>query len=212
MTQADRSLEGLSGPVVLVGAGRMGGALLQGWLERGLAASALRIFEPQPSPEIRALNDRGTRINPPVAEVRDAAAVVIAVKPQVAGEIVPGLAPMLGPTSVAISIMAGKTLGFLQGHLPDSSLVRAMPNTPASIGRGITVAVGLLSPRRARPRTPMCFRDRRCPHPSRDHPPPMLLRQCPTSPPRSNPNRAAGPLRNQRYTRRHSLLCQQLCK
>jgi pyrroline-5-carboxylate reductase len=138
---ADLALNRLRGPLVLVGAGKMGGAMLQGWLGRGLAASQVRIFEPQPAPDIAALAARGVLLNPPVAAVRDAAAVVIAVKPQVAAAIVPGLAPMLGDASVAVSIMAGKTLGFLQQALPGAALVRAMPNTPAAIGRGITVAI-----------------------------------------------------------------------
>jgi pyrroline-5-carboxylate reductase len=67
---------------------------------------------------------------------------VIAVKPQVAPEVLPTLAPYLGPDTVVVSIMAGRTLGFLQQALgKPAALVRAMPNTPASIGRGITVAV-----------------------------------------------------------------------
>jgi pyrroline-5-carboxylate reductase len=64
------------------------------------------------------------------------------VKPQVAPEVVPGLAPLIGPTTVVVSIMAGRTLRFLGDTLPGApALVRAMPNTPASIGRGMTVAV-----------------------------------------------------------------------
>jgi pyrroline-5-carboxylate reductase len=67
---------------------------------------------------------------------------VIAVKPQVAREAVPGLAALAGPRTVVVSIMAGRTLDFLEAALPDAAIVRAMPNTPAAIGRGITVAVG----------------------------------------------------------------------
>jgi pyrroline-5-carboxylate reductase len=63
------------------------------------------------------------------------------VKPQVATDVVPGLAPLAAPGTVAVSIMAGKTIAFLEGCLPAAAIVRAMPNTPASIGRGITVAV-----------------------------------------------------------------------
>jgi pyrroline-5-carboxylate reductase len=72
----------------------------------------------------------------------EAAAIVIAVKPQAAPEVVPGLAPYVGARTVTISIMAGRTLRFLEGALAQrAALVRAMPNTPAAIGRGITVAV-----------------------------------------------------------------------
>ncbi len=67
--------------------------------------------------------------------------LVIAVKPQVADEVVPALAPRVGPSSVVISIMAGRTLRGLGQALPRAGLVRAMPNLPAAIGRGITVAV-----------------------------------------------------------------------
>ena len=67
---------------------------------------------------------------------------MIAVKPQVAPEVVPTLAPYLGAGTVVLSIMAGRTLGFLEQALSQrAALVRAMPNTPAAIGRGITVAV-----------------------------------------------------------------------
>jgi pyrroline-5-carboxylate reductase len=85
---------------------------------------------------------RGLSLNPAVNMVRDPAAVVIAVKPQNADEAVPWLAPVVGADTVVLSIMAGKTLQFLAGALPPgSAIVRSMPNTPAAIGRGITVAV-----------------------------------------------------------------------
>jgi pyrroline-5-carboxylate reductase len=67
--------------------------------------------------------------------------VVVAVKPQTAPEVMPALVPFVGAATVVVSIMAGRTLRFLDGALPGAALVRAMPNTPAAIGRGITVAV-----------------------------------------------------------------------
>jgi pyrroline-5-carboxylate reductase len=136
------TLASVSGTVVLVGAGKMGGAMLEGWLALGLDPAAVVAVEPQPAPELSALAKRGLRLNPPPQTVGAAAAVVIAVKPQVAPEILPKLAPYLGDGTVALSIMAGRTLGFLEQALPKRvALVRAMPNTPAAIGRGITVAV-----------------------------------------------------------------------
>jgi pyrroline-5-carboxylate reductase len=66
--------------------------------------------------------------------------VVVAVKPQTAPEVMPALVPFVGAATVVVSIMAGRTLRFLDGALPGAALVRAMPNTPAAIGRGITVA------------------------------------------------------------------------
>src|SRR5262249_12582023 len=83
----------------------------------------------------------GYSATPPLKDVRKASAIVIAIKPQVAPTVVPTLTPLLAPDTVVLSIMAGRTLAFLEGALaPNTALVRAMPNTPAAIGRGITVA------------------------------------------------------------------------
>lgn len=135
------SLAAVSGTVVLVGAGKMGGALLEGWLARKLNPKRIVVIDPQPSKQIMALAKRGVRINPKGA-IGQAAAMVIAVKPQVAADIVPKLAAHVGPKTVVVSIMAGKTMAFLETALPKTAIVRTMPNTPAAIGRGITVAVG----------------------------------------------------------------------
>jgi pyrroline-5-carboxylate reductase len=141
-SQATHTLANLSGSIVLVGAGKMGGAMLEGWLSLGLDPKRVIAIEPQPTRELHALADRGLRLNAPPATVGDAAAMVIAVKPQVAPEVVPTLAPYLAPATVVLSIMAGRTLSFLEQTLQQArALVRAMPNTPAAIGRGITVAV-----------------------------------------------------------------------
>jgi pyrroline-5-carboxylate reductase len=140
--QAAISLQDFPGTLVLVGAGKMGGALLDGWLQLGLPAARIAVIEPQPSAEIAAMEARGLRLNPHINGVREPAAVVIAVKPQNAAEIMPLLEPMASPATVILSIMAGKTIGFLAKELPpEAAIVRSMPNTPASIGRGITVAV-----------------------------------------------------------------------
>jgi pyrroline-5-carboxylate reductase len=137
-----RTLGDFAGTILLVGAGKMGGALLEGWLALGLDPKCLVVIEPQPAREIGALAARGLRLNPAASAVGPATAMVIAVKPQVAPEVVPTLAPYLGAATVGVSIMAGRTLGFLEGALAQrAALVRAMPNTPAAIGRGITVAV-----------------------------------------------------------------------
>jgi pyrroline-5-carboxylate reductase len=146
MSQGDNSssapLRDVAGTLVLVGAGKMGGALLEGWLRLGLAPDRVAIIEPQPSREVVALADRGLRLNPPMNMVGAPAAVVVAVKPQNAAQIMPWLAQAVGAGTVVLSIMAGKTLEFLAEALPDSTaIVRSMPNLPASIGHGITVAV-----------------------------------------------------------------------
>ena len=133
------TLRDYSGTLVLVGAGKMGGAMLDGWLALGLDPAKIAIQEPDPAPEIAALVARGVRINP--ASVSDASVIVIAVKPQVAAEVVPKLKTLLRPGAIAVSVMAGKTIGFLEGALGDCAIVRSIPNTPAAVGRGITVAV-----------------------------------------------------------------------
>jgi pyrroline-5-carboxylate reductase len=137
-----RTLAHLSRTILLVGAGKMGGAMLEGWLALGLDPSYAAVLEPQPSRELTALAGRGLRLNPPASAIGEASAIVIAVKPQVAAEVVPALAPYVGAGTVVVSIMAGQTLGFLEQALSQrAALIRAMPNTPAAIGRGITVAV-----------------------------------------------------------------------
>ena len=140
--QTSRSLGKFSGTLVLIGAGKMGGAMLDGWLARGLNPKKIAVLEPQPAKAIKALSRRGVLLNPK-NKIGDATAVVIAVKPQSAPDVMPGLAPYAGKATLVLSIMAGRTIAFLEKMLsPDAAIVRAMPNTPAAIGRGITVAVG----------------------------------------------------------------------
>ena len=135
------SLASIPGALVLVGAGKMGGAMLDGWLARKLPPKKVIVLEPQPSKAIKALGKRGIRINPK-GDVGPVAALVIAVKPQTAPDALPPLAALIHSSTVVVSIMAGRTLAFLEQNLPDAAIVRAMPNMPAAIGRGITVAVG----------------------------------------------------------------------
>jgi len=135
-------LHDLSGLVVLAGAGKMGSAMLEGWLRLGLSPNSIVVIEPQPSAPISALASRGVQLNPNVHALGEAAALVVAVKPQIAPQALPALAPLVGASTTVVSIMAGKTLQFLAATLPrHGALIRAMPNLPASIGRGITVAV-----------------------------------------------------------------------
>lgn len=119
----------------------MGSALLDGWLALGLNPHRVAVIEPQPSPDIVAQAIGGLRLNPRDPAALRPAAIVLAVKPQVAPDTLPPLAPAASG-AVIISIMAGRTLGFLAQMLGDTTAaVRAMPNTPAAIGRGMTVAV-----------------------------------------------------------------------
>ena len=141
-TPAKGTLAGLPGRLVLVGAGKMGGAMLESWLALGLEPRNIVVLEPQPPAELTALAAGGLTLNPSPGSVADVAAIVIAVKPQAASDVVPRLAALVGAKTVVLSIMAGTTLRFLEQNLPaGAACVRAMPNTPAAIGRGITVAV-----------------------------------------------------------------------
>ncbi|HEX5509510.1 MAG TPA: pyrroline-5-carboxylate reductase [Pseudolabrys sp.] len=140
-TQTPHGLAKFRGTLLLVGAGKMGGAMLDGWLTRGLKPRQIAIVEPQPANAIKALARRGVRLNPK-GKIENASAVVIAVKPQTAPDALPPIAPFAGKSTLVLSIMAGRTIAFLEKTFTaNAAIVRAMPNTPASIGRGITVAV-----------------------------------------------------------------------
>ncbi len=126
--------------IALLGAGRMGGAMLRGWLDLGIAAERLIVLDPQPSQDIAALcATRGLALNPAPGSVGHVDIVILAVKPQLLDAAAPGVAPMVGPTTLVLSVIAGKTVADLAARLPAAGvIVRAMPNTPAAVGRGIT--------------------------------------------------------------------------
>lgn len=134
----------LDGPLLLVGAGNMGSAMLTGWLERGLAPSAIAIQEPSPPPAVAAL---AARHNIPISARLGSlgtppAVMLVAVKPQVMDIVMAEVAPLAGPSTLLLSIAAGKTIASFERHLaPGAAVIRSIPNTPAAIGRGITVAV-----------------------------------------------------------------------
>ncbi len=135
-----QELSALKGSIVLAGAGKMGSALLTGWLKAGLSADRVAAIEPQPTAEISALSKQGLRLNPTAGAIRDVAALVLAVKPQTFGQAGPGLKPFVSADTLVVSIMAGTTIASIAAAC-GGAVVRAMPNTPAAIGRGITVAV-----------------------------------------------------------------------
>ena len=132
------------GPVVLAGAGKMGAALLSGWLARGLDPKSIIIQEPQLQGEAADLvRSRELRAVEQLTALDVAPSVIIAaVKPQVMDAVFPPLAKLAGPKTVVLSIAAGRSIASFEKHLkPGAAVVRAMPNTPAAIGRGITGAV-----------------------------------------------------------------------
>jgi len=126
-------------PILLVGCGRMGSAMLSGWREQGLAASVA--VDPAPTasawsaPDLTVVPDAGS-----IPEEFAPTAVVFAVKPQNAAETLPSYQRFAGK-AVFLSIMAGRTIGGIRSLLGEgAAIVRAMPNTPAAVRQGVTVA------------------------------------------------------------------------
>ena len=129
-----------SGSLALVGAGKMGEALLRGWVARGLSGRQAVIFEPAPSPDLLALTGKlSMRLNPAVGEIADTAVLLLAVKPQVMPDVLPQFAALAAGKALVLSIAAGKPVRFLEQYFAGSPIVRAMPNTPAAIGQGMSV-------------------------------------------------------------------------
>ena len=127
--------------LVLVGCGKMGTAMLRGWVAAGVASSCV-VIEPAGVPAglgsaAEIVWYSSPKELPP--ELRPDA-VVFAVKPQIADDVVPNYRSWAAPDTLFVSIVAGKTLTGLARHLGRAAIVRTMPNTPAAIGRGITVA------------------------------------------------------------------------
>ncbi|MEP1353609.1 MAG: pyrroline-5-carboxylate reductase [Tateyamaria sp.] len=120
--------------LVLLGCGKMGSAMLAGWLERGLPADKVWVIEPVPSLWLRGT---GVHINAPLPEAP--AVVLVAVKPQMMGDALPAISALGGGETVFVSVAAGTSLASFEAAFgADTPIVRAMPNTPAAIGRGIT--------------------------------------------------------------------------
>jgi pyrroline-5-carboxylate reductase len=134
------TLQNIQDTIVLAGAGKMGGAMLSGWLAQGLDAKGVAVIEPHPSQEITSLVTKGVRLNPSPKDIGTAATLVVALKPQMFREAEAMLKSFAGANTLVVSIMAGTTIASI-AEVCGGSVVRAMPNTPAAIGRGITVAV-----------------------------------------------------------------------
>lgn len=139
-------MSALAGPLLLVGCGKMGGALLEGWLARGLAATDLHVVEP-----FAAGRERLREAHPGVVAVAEPKAlptelapraIVFAVKPQTMDVVLPAYEALARRGPVVLSIAAGTTIARFEAVFgPDTPIVRAMPNTPAAIGRGVSVLV-----------------------------------------------------------------------
>ncbi|MEO1121883.1 MAG: pyrroline-5-carboxylate reductase [Pseudomonadota bacterium] len=127
------------GTLCLLGCGKMGQAMLEGWLGAGAPPSRIRISEPNPSDHLVSVAEE-TRVDLSAPMTDGAAAVVtLAVKPQMMDAALPSVRGLAGPDTVFLSIAAGKTIGYFEQALgADTPIVRAMPNTPSAVGRGVT--------------------------------------------------------------------------
>jgi pyrroline-5-carboxylate reductase len=125
--------------LVLLGCGKMGSAMLQGWLSGGLPTSSVWVLDPYPSEWLRSLD--GLNLNSELPA--DPAIVLIAVKPQMMGQALPALQALGNGTTLFLSVAAGTPMLAYEAVLGDKTpIVRAMPNTPAAIGQGITALIG----------------------------------------------------------------------
>ena len=124
--------------LVLLGCGKMGSAMLEGWLARGLPPASVWVQDPAPSDWVRA---QGVHLNEDLPKAP--AVVLVAVKPQMMAEALPTLQAMGNGETVFVSVAAGTPISYFEETLgADTPIVRAMPNTPAAISRGITAIVG----------------------------------------------------------------------
>lgn len=125
----------------LLGCGKMGSAMLQGWLAQGVDPSSVWVLEPTPSDWLRGLAERGLHLN---TGIPDAPAIaLLAVKPQMMGEALGPVSALGGGDTLILSIAAGTPIRFFEAVFGgDTPIIRAMPNTPAAIGKGITAITG----------------------------------------------------------------------
>lgn len=124
--------------LVLLGCGKMGSAMLAGWLRGGLPATSVWVLDPAPSDWLKGTGVYVNAALPPAPAV-----AIIAVKPQMMGAALPAVAALGGGGTLVVSIAAGTTIATFESLFGAATpIVRAMPNTPAAIGRGITAICG----------------------------------------------------------------------
>jgi pyrroline-5-carboxylate reductase len=124
--------------MVLLGCGKMGSAMLAGWIAQGLPASSIWVHDPHPSDWVKGL---GVHVNAPLP--KNPALVLVAVKPQVMDEALPILLPLGNQDTVFLSVAAGRPISSFEAALgAETPIIRAMPNTPAAVSRGITAIIG----------------------------------------------------------------------
>ncbi len=133
----------VAAPVLLVGCGKMGGALLKGWIDGGIPAGRIAVVEPDAMPRSDVQRRLGIAAYADAAEIPQSfrpGAVVVAVKPQVIAKVLPSYGRFAAGETVFLSIAAGTRIAALRQALGGGAIVRSMPNLAASIGRGISVA------------------------------------------------------------------------
>ncbi len=130
----------MAGTHLLIGAGKMGGALLSGWLDSGIVAPRkLVILDPAPGPQAVYAIERGAKHITDAADIpRSVQTVLLAIKPQLFEKIGTSLGEALSEKAMIVSILAGTSLRKLDTAFGGRIVIRAMPNTPAAIGAGIS--------------------------------------------------------------------------
>jgi len=128
--------------LVLVGVGKMGAAMLSGWLDQNIDVQKFYILDPLMPEPVQALAERDDLVlNPALSDIENVGTVVLAVKPQVMADVAQEIVELGAHKPVFVSIAAGCTIASFENVFgSDAAIVRAMPNTPAAIGRGMTVA------------------------------------------------------------------------
>lgn len=135
----------MTGKLCLVGAGNMGGAMLAGWLDGGYDPALISVVDPSPPPGMADLISKfGVARFPSSDGVGRPDLIVVAVKPQIMAQVLPGISNLVDGENAVLSVAAGTTIANLAAPFSDvmPRIIRAMPNTPAQVGRGITVCVG----------------------------------------------------------------------
>jgi pyrroline-5-carboxylate reductase len=130
----------LTGTLVLVGAGKMGGAMLQGWLAAGTDPKKIVTLDPFAPDEMKTfLASNNVSLNPPIASITNAEVILVAVKPQMIDAVLPTIVGLGTSRPLILSVAAGKTIATFERYFGTAAaVIRTIPNTPAAIGRGIT--------------------------------------------------------------------------
>ncbi len=130
--------------IVVIGAGKMGGALVDGWIAQGIDPATIHLVDPALAGDDRGWSTKGVACSADVTDlaVSQPSVLMLAIKPQMMDAVLPGLAPLDHDGLTVLSIAAGTTLAALQTAFAKARCIRTMPNTPAAVGAGITAAYG----------------------------------------------------------------------